>query len=619
MPAKWPLFINNVSAKLIARSAESMGLPQVPPHTPGIGDFSSFLADEYVAAVSTAQTPFGNTHSNAGVKTVLAEGFDKAFKKLFEDYETSLEDRKTLSQYQSITEILPEADLTFDAHCEIEKWTLENTDALEEFNFYPLYNSTCPVPYPQDDPNDATNDGDIDFSVVSNASSDINKASHNYVVRFILNKFNPEQSFKIKYTINGVEQPLLIIGSVGSGANPSNKGSGSGAGSGNTTFAAINVPTQPGEYIYTFKEILDMTGKSLIKQVNKTKSITISDGGVLEKLSDIDEKLQGDAAGYPEVMSKPVRNTIPDLNEEEKIDALVNRILLSNDGTPSFKTWVKQLNSGSSFNGGPVVSALSKKIYAKIDKLEKEWRAVEKEEKKTWVGNGGAGYALTKKTIMPPFNIEDNNINRYIFQESHEDRPTEIPEEIKIKFITAFTYVPSIDEDAGQNYNNMARILARQRAKKKLWEKEQKRWWETQIKWARYLEEINKQEQGEDGEDPYEIMASAIIKYWQSAAVQPFKSTPPIPPCNIPAPLGGIFAPIYYGSKTMLANDLRRAWNNGKIFDVQPANPVASKLVAAAVALACAKHLLLLKFLYLGGISTPVGPVPMIGFMPVAF
>ena len=69
----------------------------------------------------------------------------------------------------------------------------------------------------------------------------------------------------------------------------------------------------------------------------------------------------------------------------------------------------------------------------------------------------------------------------------------------------------------------------------------------------------------------------------------------------------------------MLANDLRRAWNNGKIFEVQPANPIASKLVAAAVAVSFAKHLALLKFLYLGCITTPAGPVPMFGFVPVTF
>ena len=608
MPAKWPLFINNVSAKLASRNAKSMGLP---PDTPGIGDFAKFLADEYVNAVATAQTPFGNTHSNAGIKTVLEAGFDKAFKKLYTDYTTSIEDRKSLSQYQSITEILPEADLTFDAHCEIEKWTLENTDTLQKFNFYPLYKSTCPVPYPEEDPNDTTNDGDIDFSVVTKASSDINSQSHNYVVRFIIKKFNPEQSFKIRYTINEIEQPLLTIGSVGSGGLSA--GSGSGAGVGAEAFTSLNVPQEPGKYTYSFKEILDLSGETSIKKINRTKSITIGDGGVLEKLSDIDTKLQGDAADYPESITKPVRNTVPDLTKEEKIDALANRILLSNDGTYDFKQWVDTLNS----NRLGQSTSLSREVYDRIKEIESKWRAAEKAERGAIIKRGNVAHALTKNNIIPPIPADDS-INQYIFQEDHEQRPDDIPEDIKIKLITTFTYVPSIDK-YNSAYNNIAQIFARNRNKVALYKKERKRWWETQKKWARYLEEINKQELEEEGEDPYEIMAGAIIKYWQSAALQPFKKTPPIPPCNITAPLGGTFAPIYYGSKSMLANDLRRAWNNGKFFEVQASTPVAAKLVATAVAAACAKHLLQLKFLYLGGISTPGGPIPMIGFMPVAF
>lgn len=611
MPAKWPLFINNVSAKLASRSAKSMGLP---PDPPGIVDFATFLADEYVNAVATAQTPFGNTHSNAGKKTVLEAGFDKAFKKLYTDYTTSLEDRKSLSQYQSITEILPEADLTFDAHCEIEKWTSENTDTLQKFNYYPLYESTCPVPYPEEDPNDTTNDGDIDFSVVTKASSDINSQSHNYVVRFIIKKFNPEQSFKIRYTINEIEQPLLTIGTVGSGGLSA--GSGSGAGVGAEAFTSLNVPQEPGKYTYSFKEILDISGETSIKKINRTKSITIGDGGVLEKLSDIDTKLQGDAADYPESITKPVRNTIPDLTEEEKVDVLVNRILTLNDNSKGYKLWVELLKYGTEIPYR--YRGLARKIYDKIESLERAWRSAEKNERNRVKDAGGNSYSLTSKLIIPPLSTDDYQINQYVFQEEHKQRPEEIPAEIKQGLIKAFTYVSKIDGNILTYANRVGRTW-RKREKDALYKKEQERWWETQKKWANYMEEVNSQDQEEDGEDPYEIMAGAIIKYWQSAALQPFKKTPPIPPCNITAPLGGTFAPIYYGSKSMLANDLRRAWNNGKFFEVPASTPVAAKLVATAVAAACAKHLLQLKFLYLGGISTPGGPIPMVGFMPVAF
>ena len=109
MPAKWPLFINNVSTRLDSRSTES------------IPKFGEFLAAEYVGAVATAQTPFGNTHNNTGQKPILEEGFKKAFKKLYEDYDTSLEDRKTIEKYRDMMEGLPTADLSFDANCEIEK------------------------------------------------------------------------------------------------------------------------------------------------------------------------------------------------------------------------------------------------------------------------------------------------------------------------------------------------------------------------------------------------------------------------------------------------------------------------------------------------------------------
>jgi hypothetical protein len=48
--------------------------------------------------------------------------------------------------------------------------------------------------------------------------------------------------------------------------------------------------------------------------------------------------------------------------------------------------------------------------------------------------------------------------------------------------------------------------------------------------------------------------------------------------------------------------------------------PVASKAVASAVAVSCAKHLLGVKFLYLGGFIVPTGPpIPMVGVSPTTF
>jgi len=119
--------------------------------------------------------------------------------------------------------------------------------------------------------------------------------------------------------------------------------------------------------------------------------------------------------------------------------------------------------------------------------------------------------------------------------------------------------------------------------------------------------------------DPYMMMARVTIAYWYACIVQPFKKSPSAPPALIVPPLGGIYIPIYYGSANRLANNLRKAWNTGKSFSKLPAKQPPAIAVSTAVAGAYAIHLLEFKLLYLGGIPTPAGPVPMVGFVPVVF
>ena len=119
--------------------------------------------------------------------------------------------------------------------------------------------------------------------------------------------------------------------------------------------------------------------------------------------------------------------------------------------------------------------------------------------------------------------------------------------------------------------------------------------------------------------DPYMMMARVTIAYWYACLVKPFTPSPSAPPALIPPPLTGIYIPIYYGSANRLANNLRRAWNTGKSFDKPGTQSPASNATATAVAGAYALHLLEFKLLYLGGIPTPVGPVPMVGFVPIVF
>jgi hypothetical protein len=131
------------------------------------------------------------------------------------------------------------------------------------------------------------------------------------------------------------------------------------------------------------------------------------------------------------------------------------------------------------------------------------------------------------------------------------------------------------------------------------------------------VDALDEADNSEVGEDPYEMLAEETIQYWKDTTTQPLKSTPPAPPCLSKNPLGGTYIGVYYGSKKKLAEGLRKALNAGKESDNIPE---AANMVATALSVAYAKHLMELKFIYLGGIPVPLVPyVPMIGFVPNVF
>ena len=124
----------------------------------------------------------------------------------------------------------------------------------------------------------------------------------------------------------------------------------------------------------------------------------------------------------------------------------------------------------------------------------------------------------------------------------------------------------------------------------------------------------------DDGTDPWKQLAQATIAYWYSTTVRPFKASPSALPALVPQPLNGIYIPIYYGSADRLANNLRRAMHMGQTFSQLPATQPPALAVASALAGTYALHLLEFKLLYLGGIPVPLVPyIPMPGFVPVVF
>lgn len=588
MPAQWPKFVNNVSKKLESRSADTRD------------EFAIFLANEYFTAVGQSQTTFGNTHV-PGQKLILENGFVKAFKEIYENETIKFEDKFEMNSFADFFEPLPNIDYDFDPLCEIEEWIKQNQDTLTKFKFYSLFPSTCPVPKELDFY------AGIDFNkMVEQNSSDANLAIQNsedgilYATLSISN-FTEGVSFNFKYEINGEVQPLLKADSDG--------------------ILQIRVTTDPGTYTYTFKEVLDLDD-NLIKEINKSATVEINDSGEVVNTTEIKDP----------GLDKEPRPLIPELTREEIIEILATRILYQNDNTTDFKDWVDRLGIGHNNKlGSDIIKKVNELIEDYYQAQEKLLNAILTDEDRLGrlISTQNQRVTARKKleklrdkipTLQQLGLAIENSLNEYIFQSEHKDAPDNIPDWLTPEnYICKFTYIKSIDGNLNTTGNNNLNYVGEARRlnqKVKAYKNEKKKWWDLLKKWGNSKKTTTENETIING-DGYNMMAKAIIDYWKSTAVQPFKNSPPVPPCNVPPPLGGIYAPIYYGSESALANDLRRAWNTGKSFGKLPLTPVASKAVASAVSVACAKHLLQLKFLYLGGIATPVSPIPMVGFVPL--
>lgn len=532
----------------------------VSRNSTGPDHFGMFVANEYFNAVKTAQTPFGNMHVS-GQKIILEEGFKKAFNMLFSDTEPTLEDKFFISKFDDLLEEFPKVNLNPDPLCDIEACTITKRESIDPFLFYQFFPTTCPIKDPQSTETESAIFGSIEINV-----DNIGDAIDNAVPTEVTMKVTGGDGvapYEITYKFNGIR---LSVSTDIQGV------------------AKVKIPTDPGKYEYTFVSAIDSTGKVKLEDVNQTASITISDEGVP---SDI-------------VIPTPTpRVTVsPALEDENKrVEEVSKRILLQNDGSDYFKRWVINLTRVGS-------SEFTKKVKNQV----LDW--------------------MEKGITFP------NNLNNRIFQEEHDVYPSLIPTWLTKDLIIKYTYNPSSDKLASKSeyveanpldpgalfYANYLKnkITSSITKKKSMYDIEKDRFDQVKIDCINFMaDEAKIGEDPCDGEDAYCVMADCIIKYWMSCATQPFKNTPPILPCNVPSP--GIFTPVSYGSKKKLADDLRRAWNTGKRFKPDPSLRPAAKAVATAVAVAQAKHLKDLKFIYVGQLTMGTVTIPMIGFSPTAF
>lgn len=645
MPAQWPIFINNVSTKLSSQSSSS------------IDEFAVFLAGEYFNCVKTSQTIYGNIHQS-GQKPVLEDGFKKAFKKIYEEDTIEFDSKSKNSKYADMFEKTPGPDVNFDVYCDLEKWTEKNKEKekLQKFIFYPFFPSTCPSPADEK----PILIGEIDSNLLEEASKP--GEPERYITMSIFG-FTEGINYRFLYSINGVDQPIEIA---------------------TNNVLNVLAPTQNGSYTYTFKSVYNSDGVSLLKEIDKTITLEIKPDGVsvIEERKDpfVDKKTRltipemtederarnialrvvyqnnGSGAfgewvdrldiGYNAAFGKKVKANVQqileiDVNSFDKLkDDLVQRNSL--EKASKYRKGLIEAFNNKGLQYSPFIKTkedIERLFNAELKKYQKEYKgkitendiisdmlSKDKTLKKEDV--------IKKLYAIPKSSTIKNPINEYIFQEEHIDSKDRIPSWLEAANICKFVYVESIDKQMDGYLDrkvSIAAILSKldpkrferaemQRNTQKIIQylQEKNKWYELLRKWGN--SQTGNLEENTQGGDGYEVMAQAIIDYWKSTTIQPFKPAPPILPCTSVPPLGGKYAPISYGNKSALANDLRKAWNTGKRFKRQPLTPIASKAVASAIAVSCAKHLLGVKFLYLGGLIIPSSPpTPMVGISPTTF
>lgn len=583
MAADWGNFITNVSDKLTSQSIGSYE------------EMADFLRKEYISAtVGKAASPYSETHIK-GKDDVMFNGFKKGFKILYENGDLSFEDKKTSPEYADLDVQPPEIDVSGAADqvdLDFRDWAEENKATIPPFVYSQF------------------------FSQYPNFPADKKQAVIE-IARKILHQFDGTGSYlQWMYSLRTgsySDWGNLIMNEVI-----------------NLLKIETNRPIQPGDIV-----------RGYAKYKNKTETYRYLE-------SDAFTKAKGD---------------INIDNTDEKSDTYKQRISRSDhDGY-----WKGDLIDGKIVS--VVTSGGSQKIMASY--FSKQYNKIFIKELMPDTINR----KISIKDISD--NLPSVNITYQLLQDQHLSNPNKIPDYLTANFITHFTYskydggylramlkeqnysdtaINQAELEFNDNYQYADEIvgLFSKNTKKSIfssnysnafnsvfgnntfnlrwikqrhdWNKrnqysvEEERYRELKIRWINEIAEAaRKNEDPDKPEDAYNVMAKGVIDYWKSCAQKPLTNEPGAPPCVFSPPQGGLYVPIYYGSQTMLGNNIKRAFNTGKRFTKPYEKKIAAKMVASALAYSFSMHLLELKFIYRGGIPGPNGPIPMIGFIPLVY
>jgi len=626
---------------------------------------------------------------NPGFGSGPVLGFTKAFSELHSELkqespavhepvsEPTVEEKFTIEEYSDFEEGFPVIK-PFNPTCELEEWIEKNKSDLGTFKFYEYFKKNKFIEEIVSGAN-----GSIDTT----ASNNLIKLAENILVSTIpvdsdtqSNIVERKITFKgteggapytFKYSIDGVVQPDLKSDDIDG-------------------VAYLNLPEYAeGNPITSNYELISVIGKNGIEgKVNQVITVVMdpdfidkdslkngfavnqdgeaqSIGFFTNELNLQEENTQGDELSNELVVEKDPNEIckIPDMLQEQIIAETAKRIWYEFDGTNAYYDFIESLN----YHTGSIDSMCKSvknildimlydnyehNIKAELDEKYKDTFKVLYTADGNRIGTSEQYKAnkefndnLEKFILSETTRIYDerkanliervkseNNLNRHIFQETHEMNNESIPEWLDEKYLLAFTYINILDkgfswlgdtQESVRQSNIENTLYSRLDLKKNIYEDEIAQFADLKKKWIEsVIEEEKAKAAAEEANessymDPYVIMAEATINYWKSTTSQPFSMSPPIPLCNVPIP--GTYIPIYYGSKTRLANDLRKAWNSGKSFSKPGQIRAATTQVATAVAAAHARHLAQLKFIYVGQLTVGVVTIPMIGFSPTAF
>jgi hypothetical protein len=598
MPANWGTFITNVSSKLTSQSIGTYD------------EMADFLRNEYISAtVGKAASPFGQTHVK-GQDAIMYEGFKKGFKMLYEGGDLTFEEKKTNPAYADLEVEPPTVDISGAAdqvELDFRDWAEENKATIPDF-VYSQFFSQYPN-FPKD-----------------------RKQAVLEIARKILHQFDGTSSY-LQWMYS------LRTGSYSDWGNLIM----------DEVINLIKIETkrdfQPGDLVRGF-----------------AKYETITEIWTSTTASDKTSYTTTPPQGYQFGWSDSTRKTGSDLFNYIKGDTNIDNIASLNSSKPGEGDLIE----------GKIISTTNSKGTSSI-KISYYSKAY----KKNFVKE------LIPSTVTRKLNVSDIagklpaiNITKELFQDQHLSNPGKIPAYLTSSFIRHFTYskrydagylkqwlknyglsdssINSISKSFDDSYSYADDIIGifskdgfrntsffrnnsnifgtnngfqlswlkqRLESNKRLeYSSEENRFRELKIRWINELAEAARKSSDPDKpEDPYNVMAKGVLDYWKSCGQQPLTNEPGAPPALFSPPQGGLYVPIYYGSQTMLGNNIKRAFNTGKRFSKAPEKQIAAKLVASALAYSFGMHLLELKFIYRGGIPGPNGPIPMIGFIPLVY